>query len=40
MSALNSTLLNICKKYSTIDSTIIEQRNAIINTKELVNQLI
>jgi len=39
MSALNSTLLNICKKYSTIDSTIIEQRNAIINTKELVNHI-
>jgi hypothetical protein len=39
MSALNSTLLNICKKYSTIDSTIIEDRNAIINTKELVNHI-
>jgi hypothetical protein len=39
MSALNSTLLNICKKYSTIDSTIIEERNAIINTKELVNHI-
>ena len=39
MSVLNSTLLNICKKYSTIDSTIIEERNAIINTKELVNHI-
>jgi hypothetical protein len=39
MSALNSTLLNICKKYSTLDSTIIEERNAIINTKELVNHI-
>jgi uncharacterized protein YjbI with pentapeptide repeats len=39
MSTLNSTLLNICKKYSTIDSTIIEERNAIINTKELVNHI-
>jgi uncharacterized protein YjbI with pentapeptide repeats len=39
MSALNSTLLNICKKYSTLDSTIIEERNAITNTKELVNHI-
>jgi hypothetical protein len=39
MSALNSTLYNICKKYSTIDSTIIEERNAITNTKELVNHI-
>jgi len=39
MSALNSTLYNICKKYCTIDSTIIEERNAIINTKELVNHI-
>jgi hypothetical protein len=39
MSALNSTLYNICKKYCTLDSTIIEERNAIINTKELVNHI-
>jgi hypothetical protein len=39
MSALNSTLLNICKKYCTLDSTIIEERNAITNTKELVNHI-
>jgi hypothetical protein len=39
MSALNSTLFNICKKYCTLDSTIIEERNAIINTKELVNHI-
>jgi hypothetical protein len=39
MSALNSTLYNICKKYCTIDSTIIEERNAITNTKELVNHI-
>ena len=39
MSVLNSTLLNICKKYSTLDSTIIEERNAITNTKELVNHI-
>jgi hypothetical protein len=39
MSALNSTLYNICKKYSTLDSTIIEERNAITNTKELVNHI-
>jgi hypothetical protein len=39
MSALNSMLYNICKKYSTIDSTIIEERNAITNTKELVNHI-
>jgi|UniRef100_A0A6C0CDS0 hypothetical protein len=39
MSALNSTLYNICKKYCTLDSTIIEERNAITNTKELVNHI-
>jgi hypothetical protein len=39
MSALNSTLLNICKKYCTLDSTIIEERNTITNTKELVNHI-
>jgi len=39
MSALNSTLYNICKKYCSIDSTIIEERNAITNTKELVNHI-
>jgi len=39
MSALNNTLLNICKKYSTLDSTIIEERNAITNTKELINHI-
>jgi uncharacterized protein YjbI with pentapeptide repeats len=39
MSALNSTLLTICKKYCTLDSTIIEERNAITNTKELVNHI-
>jgi hypothetical protein len=39
MSALNSTLYNICKKYCTLDSTIIEERNAITNNKELVNHI-
>ena len=39
MSALNSMLYNICKKYCTLDSTIIEERNAITNTKELVNHI-
>jgi len=39
MSALNSTLYNICKKYCSIDSTIIEERNAITNNKELVNHI-
>ena len=39
MSALNSTLYNICKKYCTLDSTIIEERNALTNTKELVNHI-
>ena len=39
MSALNSTLYNICKKYCTLDSTFIEERNAITNTKELVNHI-
>jgi hypothetical protein len=39
MSALNSTLYNICKKYCTIDSSIIEERNTITNNKELVNHI-
>ena len=39
MSALNSTLLNICKKYSTIDSSIIEERNSILDTKEFVSNI-
>jgi hypothetical protein len=36
---LNSTILKLCKKYSTIDSSIIMERNSILNTKELVNNI-
>jgi len=39
MSALHSTILNICKKYSCLDSTIIEERNAILQAKEFVNHI-
>lgn len=39
MANLNSTILKICKKYSTIDSAIIAERNSILETKELVNNI-
>lgn len=34
-----SGIINICKKYSTIDSSIIEERNSILDTKEFVNTI-
>lgn len=34
-----SGIINICKKYSTIDSSIIEERNYILDTKEFVNTI-
>ena len=34
-----SGIINICKKYSTIDSSIIEERNSILDTKEFVSNI-
>lgn len=39
MTSLNSTILNICKKYSCLDSSIIEERNSILDTKEFVSNI-
>lgn len=39
MTSLNSTILNICKKYSYLDSSIIEERNSIVDTKEFVSNI-
>ena len=39
MASLNSTILNICKKYSSLDPSIIEERNSILDTKEFVNTI-
>lgn len=39
MASLNSTILNICKKYASLDPSIIEERNSILDTKEFVNTI-
>jgi hypothetical protein len=39
MTSLNSTILNICKKYSCLDSSIIEERNSILDTKEFISNI-
>ena len=39
MASLNSTIVNICKKYTSLDPSIIEERNSILNAKEFVNTI-
>ena len=39
MASLNSTIVNICKKYARLDPSIIEERNSILNAKEFVNTI-
>ena len=39
MTVLNNTIVNICKKYSNIDASIIEERNSILDSKEFVNHI-
>ena len=39
MASLNSTIVNICKKYASLDPSIIEERNSILNAKEFVNTI-